>query len=98
MSNVIDFLERMGQDAQLRQASRTEVELALEGEQLDVRAREAILAGDQAALDELLGRGVLCCLLLPAEEEEGESEREDDDIPSREDDASAARAALPVAM
>lgn len=99
MSNVIDFLERMGQDARLRQASLAEVESALDGEELDPRVREAILARDQLALNELLGRGVLCCMLFPAEEEEdGEKEHEDEDLPSREDEQGTARVALSVAV
>lgn len=98
MSSVIDFLERMGQDARLRRASPGEVELALDGEHLEPRAREAILSGDQSALGELLGRDTLCCMLIPAEEEDGEKEREDESIPSREDEESSARTSLSVAV
>ncbi len=94
MSNVIAFLERMGQDARLRQGSPAEVEFALEGEQLDPVVRAAILAGDQSALNAALDREVLCCMLFPAEEEEGENEPDEDGDPSREGGESSARIAL----
>lgn len=98
MSNVIDFLEKMGQDARLRLASPAELTLALDGEQLDPAVRNAILAGDQSALDKLLGRGTLCCMLFPAKEDEDENEREDDETPSREDEEKSVRIELPVAV
>lgn len=97
MSNVIDFLERVGHDARLRYASATELELALDGERLDPEMREAILARDFSAFDRLRGDGQVCCLLLPAEEEEGENEREDENTPSREEEESRARTVRPIA-
>lgn len=97
MSNVIDFLERVGYDAGLRYASVIALESALEGERLDPEMREAILARDFSAFDRLRGYGQVCCLLLPAEEEEGENEREDENTPSREEEESRVGAALPTA-
>jgi hypothetical protein len=63
MSNVIAFLERMGQDAQLRRASRTEVELALAGAQIDSELKAAILAKDHQKLEVLLGSSNVCCMV-----------------------------------
>jgi hypothetical protein len=80
MSNVINFLERMGQDAQLRHASRNEMELALAGTQIDPELQAAILAGNQLQLEALLERGPLYCLMFPVKEDEEESE----ESPSRE--------------
>ena len=81
MSNVIDFLERMGQDAQLRQASQREIELALADAQIDPEIQVAILAKDQSVLERLLGHVNVCCMLAPAKEDEKEEES-----PSRDDE------------
>ena len=63
MSNVIAFLEKMGQDAQLRHASRSDVELALAGAQIDSELQAAILAKDQQKLEALLGSPNVCCMI-----------------------------------
>lgn len=99
MSNVIDFLERMGQDAGLRYGSRTEVEIALANEDFEPLLRETILAGDQAKLEEALGQGVLCCLMFPVKEGEEVEEGGEggDEEPSREDQETASMRGLPVA-
>jgi hypothetical protein len=68
MSNVIDFLERMGQDADLRHASRTEADSAMVAAHLDTAARAAIVAGDQPQLEQLLGATAnTCCAIFPLE-------------------------------
>ncbi|MBB6188618.1 hypothetical protein [Rhodanobacter sp. MP7CTX1] len=63
MSNVIAFLERMGQDAQLRHASQNDVRLALAREQIDPELQAAILAKDQQRLETLLGSSNVCCMI-----------------------------------
>jgi len=63
MSNVITFLERMGQDAQLRYASQNDVRLALAREQIDPELQAAILAKDQQRLETLLGSSNVCCMI-----------------------------------
>lgn len=83
MSDVIDFLERMGQDAQLRHGSQDEVELALTSAEIAPELQAAILAKDQAHLETLLGQSPLCVVLWPGEEE-GEEEDETEEAPSRE--------------
>lgn len=82
MSNVIDFLERMGHDAQLRHASLNEVEHALARTQLDPELQAAILAKDQQKLEILLGQNNVCCALMPGKEDE---EEDGDEGPSKED-------------
>ena len=47
MSNVVGFLERMGQDAQLRYASGSELERALIEAQIDTPLRAAIMDEDE---------------------------------------------------
>lgn len=76
MSNVIEFLERMGADATLRYAPPAEVERAAEAARLERRARTAIATGDGRRLGELLGaRAALCCIVaVPEDEEEKDGE------------------------
>ena len=81
MSDVIDFLERMGQDAQLRHGSQSEVELALASAEVAPELQSAILAKDQARLETLLGQVPLCAVFFPGEEEE-EEEDETEETPS----------------
>ena len=68
MTDVIDFLERLGQDAKLRRAP---LETALTGVGLSTEVREALAKRDQGALEALLGVGNVCCLInAPTEEEQ----------------------------
>jgi hypothetical protein len=64
MSNVIAFLENMGQ---------SEVELALTRTKIDPELQAVILAKDQKQLEALMGgRGNVCCMLdcdMPEEDE-----------------------------
>jgi hypothetical protein len=85
MSNVIDLLERLGQDAQLRHASDGELEQALIRAQVDPAVRDAILMRDQRQLEALLGANAnVCCMIAtPAQEE---PEEEDDDKKHEDDD------------
>ena len=84
MSNVIDFLERVGQDAQLRHASLDELELVLANAKIDPDLRAAILAKDQARLEVLLGSINVCCMIDPAKEDEDEDDNTEDS-PSRDE-------------
>jgi len=83
MSNVIDFLERMGQDAHLRQGSQDEVELALASAKISPELRTAILARNQTQLEALLGQIPLCAVFFPSKEDDDE---ESEETPSREPD------------
>jgi hypothetical protein len=83
MTDVIDFLERMGQDAQLRYGSQEEVEIALASAQIAPELQTAILAEDQQHLETLLGQEVFCAMLFPGEEQE---EDDTEETPSREED------------
>jgi hypothetical protein len=88
MSNVIGFLERIGQDAALRHAPDSDVELALVRAQIDPELRAAILCKDQARIEVLLGAqtNVCCGLETPKhdeEEEEDEPKKDDDEISAR---------------
>jgi hypothetical protein len=72
MSNFMDFLEQMGQDAQLRYATNDELEQALTRAQIEPTARAAVLAGDRRRLEVLLGAtaNTFCGVIVPEGEEE----------------------------
>jgi hypothetical protein len=73
MSNVIDFLEKWGQDAQLRHATSAELEQALLRAGIEPAERAAILGADRCTLESLLGaRSRLVCAILVPEEEADE--------------------------
>jgi hypothetical protein len=85
MPSVIDFLEGLGQNAQLRHATRTELEQALLEAQLEPAAQAALLQADRQLLEQLLEvQANVCCMVHAPEEEE--EEPEPDDHESEEDD------------
>jgi len=84
MSSVVEFLERMGRDAQLRHASQDEVAQALEESQVDSTLGAAIIARSTSDLYGLLDlRPMFHVQNNPGredeeEEEEGEEEGEEE--------------------
>lgn len=65
MLDVIDFLERMGGDAQLSQASPAELTTALADSEVTPEQRAALLARDAERLGLLLGTTPVCVLVAP---------------------------------
>jgi hypothetical protein len=87
MSNVIDFLEKWGQDSQLRHATSAELEQALLRAGIEPAGRAAILGADRCALESLLGaRSRIVCAVFAPEEEEVEEEEEDGEEEEKEDE------------
>ena len=87
MSNVIDFLERFGQDADLRYATSEMMEEALRGAGIDPALRAAILGKDQQTLEALLGAVPnICCTTHKEDEEEEETEEDEDEDEDEDDD------------
>ncbi len=89
MSNVIDFLEKWGQDSQLRHATGDDLEKALVAAGIEPAVRAAILGADRATLESLLGARskVVCGIWAPEEEEtEEEDEESDEDGEEKEDE------------
>jgi hypothetical protein len=84
VSNVIDFLERFGQDADLRCATAEEMERALRSAGIAPELRAAILGKDQQALTALVGAIPNVCCLIHKEDEEEETEEENEE--EEEDD------------
>ena len=75
MPDIIELLERLGRDASLRQAPAAVLERALHDAQLDPQLREALLRGDQAGIEAILGVNNVCCMayvpIPPGGEETG---------------------------
>jgi len=72
----------MGQDAQLRNASKSEMELVLARAQIDPERQSALLNNDHARLEALLGaRTNVVCAIMPGKEED-----DDEETPDRDDD------------
>ena len=78
MSDTIEFLERLGRDAQLRHASHEQIGQALARTAIDPRLQAAILNEDQQQLETLLGADTnVCCMIFVPEDE--------DDVPPEEE-------------
>jgi hypothetical protein len=75
MGDVIEFLERMGRDAQLRHASEEVLEQAMRDAQMSPRARATLMGGDRAELEALVSAVANVCCVVNAPEQEPE-ERE----------------------
>jgi hypothetical protein len=84
MSSVVDFLERLGSEARWRDASEDEIKLALADAGIDAPMCNAILTGNAANLQALLGQKPLMGEQVPSPEEvptdpDKEEEEEDDE-------------------
>ena len=90
MTDAIDFLEQLGQNARLRHAPATELERVLAASGFEPSLRSALLADDAVRLGELLGaQPNICCLVeKPDQEDDEEEEEEEEDF---EDDEEAVR-------
>jgi ABC-type Zn2+ transport system substrate-binding protein/surface adhesin len=88
MSDVIDFLEKWGRDAQLRHATSTELVQALAGTQIDPFMRKALVGADRRHLEFLVGaQANVCSLIFVPEEEEEEQDEEKEEEEEQGDDA-----------
>ena len=84
MSDVIDFLERLGGDATLRRAPLATALDGVGGTGLSAEVRAALANRDQHSLETLLGVSNVCCMVnAPIEEESA-------DAPVKKDAARAA--------
>jgi hypothetical protein len=81
MSSIIDFLERMGSEAQLHDASLEELELALTEAAIEAPLRTAILTKDTSGLQALLRQMPLFGIQLDPDDDEDDDEDEETDEP-----------------
>ena len=90
MTDAIDFLEQLGQNARLRHAPATELERVLAASGFEPSLRSALLADDAVRLGELLGAqpSIYCLMEKPDQEDDEEEEEEEEDF---EDDEEAVR-------
>lgn len=65
LSDIIDFMERMGGDAQLSQASTDELAAVLSATDIAPELQSAVLARDAQGLGALLGTKPVCVLVAP---------------------------------
>ena len=78
MSNVVDFLQRAGEDSQLRYASCGGLEQALAQTNIAPALREALMKGDAATLATLLGSRLdNCGIIYAPQDQEDEPEEQD---------------------
>jgi hypothetical protein len=77
MADVIDFLERMGQDAALRHAPEAVLEQAMRDAQMSPQARAALMSGNRAEIQLVAGaQSNVCCMInvpSPEGDEDGEA-------------------------
>lgn len=84
MSNVIRFLESLGNDSALPVQGAAEYAAAIALLDIDDQQRQALLDRDQVGLNDLLGgrQRVLCSVFSPDEEREDAPQEQDE--PARE--------------
>lgn len=84
--DVVDMLERIGQDAGLRNASREELEKIFEAEPASLIA---LLDQNEPRLSEAKGAAIVCSAQFPGpgeeEEDEGDGEGEGENAPFPEE-------------
>jgi hypothetical protein len=101
VSKIIEFLEKLGQDADLRHATTAELNAALMHADIDDSARAVVLQKDQRLLEELLdaGSNVCCMIAMPQTEddEEEEAEEEKEVEADKNDKASGMKSHEPLA-
>lgn len=79
MSNVIEFLERLGADASMASLDGQAYEAAVGSVDAADAARDALLARDAGTLGELLGgRPKMVCMLFPADDDQKKDDEQDD--------------------
>ena len=75
MSDVIKFLERIGQDARLRDDASRNLDQVLRNANLPADVQDALRAADQAALERALGaKENVCCIIAHGNEDEEDRE------------------------
>ncbi|HWK50073.1 MAG TPA: hypothetical protein VNR40_09305, partial [Steroidobacter sp.] len=69
MSNIIEFLEQLGQDSRLRNATGLELQAALAQAGIEPAVHAALAGADRHSLETQAGAATnVCCLVYPAEE------------------------------
>ncbi|CAI3790655.1 hypothetical protein [Rheinheimera sp. MM224] len=83
MSKIISLLEKMGQNAEFRYANAEQLACLMAN--TDPALIDAVIAGDQAGLEQLLGaRTNVVCGIHPADQPDEEPQDEPGDQPEKE--------------
>lgn len=77
MPDIIEFLERLGRDASLRHAPGAVLEQALRDAQIDPQLHAALMRGDQAEVEAVLGVNNVCCMIFAPTPDAEEKELQD---------------------
>ena len=96
MSNVIQFLEKMGKDPAMAKLDQDEYAAAVDALGLDDAPRRALLDRDADSLNGLLGgRHKMVCMLFPADGDDNkkDDDQEDGDQPDQDDRKESVRQA-----
>ncbi len=80
MSEVIGFLQEMGQSATLRHATKSSLYKALNAQGVDQTAQWAIIGGDVARLTAVLSASTGLICILAVAEDDGEQAAAQQDI------------------
>jgi hypothetical protein len=87
VSDIIDFLEKMGAEAPLRSASGIELAAALTEAGLESALLTDILTLDPRGLESLVGAcSNVCCLVYTPNEKENEEKEQDEEDEGEDED------------
>lgn len=98
MSNVIQLLQKIGEDAVLKSTGPSTIADAAERNEISAELADALLAGDQGRLVALLGAStnVFCAVLPAKDDDDADEEKQDDDGDDpKKDEAEKSRLRLP---
>lgn len=85
MSNMVQFLETLGSNPALTMLSASEFEAIVAKLDVDDSQRQALLARDGAALNDMLGgRERMLCVIWPADEPAREDDQPGDEAPAED--------------
>lgn len=85
MSNMVQFLETLGSNPALTKLSAAEFEAMVANLDVDDAQRQALVARDGAALNDMLGgRERMLCVIWPADEPARENDQPGDDEPAED--------------
>lgn len=74
MSNIIEFLEKLGQDSRLRNASELDLQAALAQAGIEPAVHAALIGADRHSLETQAGATTNVCCMVHAAEDDSEGD------------------------
>jgi len=74
MSNIIEFLEKIGQDSRLRNAAGLELQAAMSQAGIDPAVHAALAGADRHSLEAHVGATTNVCCMVHAAEDDSEGD------------------------